>query len=45
MSVKRPVVGLDKFNQQMLATLPQAAGSDLRPALTLAEMGDHPDAD
>lgn len=47
MTVKDPVfvVGLDEFNQQMLATLPQAAGFDFHPALRLAEMCDHPDAD
>jgi hypothetical protein len=38
-------VGLDPFNQETLATLPQAAEFDFRAALTLAEMRDDPDVD
>ena len=38
-------VGLDDFNRETLATLPQAAEVDFKPALTLAEMRDDPDVD
>lgn len=47
MTAKKPVflVGLDDFNAETLATIPQAEECEFLPALTLSEMRDDPGAD